>query len=197
MDFSTLCEPIGAAFGLVSVFLTVRNNIWCWPVGIVSVIAYGLFFLQIKLYADASLQLFFLVTGFIGWWQWLKGGANQSELPVTTLTMRQRIACLGIVAAASALCGWLFSIFTDASIPYVDSTVSGLSVTAQLLLTRRKFENWILWIVVDVASIGVYAYKEALITAALYGVFLLLAIRGFFEWKNILKRQPSAASATA
>ncbi len=197
MDFSVLWEPVGAAFGLLSVFLTVRNNIWCWPVGIVSVVAYGVLFFRIKLYADSSLQVFFLVTGVIGWWQWLKGGRDKGELPITLLSRVQRLLSVGLVAVGSLMYGWLLSIFTDASIPFVDSAVAGLSVTAQLLLTRRKFENWVLWIVVDVISVGVYSYKQVYITAALYALFLVLAIRGYFEWKSILKHQPNSVSATA
>jgi nicotinamide mononucleotide transporter len=178
-------ELVGVIFGLISVILTVRASIWSWPVGIISVIAFAVLFFEIKLYADMLLQAFFLVTGFIGWYDWKYGGANRTELPITLLTQRQRLAVgIGLILAIAAV-GYAFDTYTDAHIPFWDAAASGASVVAQILLMRKKLENWYIWIAVDVLSIGIYIYKEVYLTAGLYVVFLGLAIGGLFAWRRL------------
>jgi nicotinamide mononucleotide transporter len=166
-----------------------RENIWNWPVGIVSVTAFLLLFLEVKLYADATLQGFFIITGFIGWRNWAFGGKNRTELRITTLSASQKLLTgVGSIAAILVI-GWLFDTYTDASIPYMDSLASGMSVVAQVLLLRKKLENWYLWIAVDVLSIGIYIYKEVYLTSILYFVFLILSILGVIDWKRSLRQQ--------
>jgi nicotinamide mononucleotide transporter len=185
-------EIVGVVFGLLSVLLTVRQSIWCWPTGIVSVIAYALLFYDIKLYADMLLQVFFLVTSFQGWYLWLHGGAGRSELAITRLSRAQAIALgVGLVLCAAAI-GALFDTYTDAHIPFWDAAASSMSVLAQILLMRKKLENWYLWIMVDVLSIGIYIYKEVYLTAGLYVVFLALAIGGLMAWRKIDAQPPIA-----
>jgi nicotinamide mononucleotide transporter len=180
-------EWTGVITGLLCVWLTVRAHAACWPVGIVSSAAYAWFFYaQLKLYSDALLQLFFIGTGLVGWWQWRHGGSARDELPITRLDTRGRLAALFATAAASGAVGWLFARFTDASLPWLDAATSGMSVTAQLLLVRKKVESWVLWILVDVLSLYLYLAKQARLTALLYGVFLVLATRGLLSWKRSL-----------
>jgi nicotinamide mononucleotide transporter len=188
-------EWVGVAFGLISVYLTVRQSVWCWPTGIISVVAFAILFFQIKLYVDVGLQVFFTVTSLQGWYYWLYGGQNKTELPISFLTRKQ----IAVLALALALCvlviGYVFDTYTDAHIPFWDATASGLSVVAQILLMRKKFENWYLWIAVDVLSIGIYLYKEVYLTAGLYLVFLILAIGGLLAWRNSLKLASSSANS--
>ncbi len=181
-------ELTGVLFGLLTVYFSVKQNIWTWPTGIVSVSAFGFLFFEIKLYADMCLQLFFLWSCIQGWYFWLHGGANRSELTITQLTSRQRILISMAVLGCVVLIGFLFSTFTDAALPYLDSTASGMSVVAQLLMMRKKLEHWYLWITVDVLSIGIYVYKSIPFTAGLYFVFLLLCIRGLMEWRKELAK---------
>lgn len=188
-------EIIGVVFGLLSVYLTVREHIWCWPTGIVSVIAYGLLFYEIKLYADMLLQIFFLVTSFQGWYLWLHGGKDRSELSITRLSRNQIIALgVGLVICAAAI-GYMFDTYTDAHIPFWDAAASSMSVLAQILLMRKKFENWHLWIAVDLLSIGIYVYKEVYLTAGLYVVFLVLAIGGLLAWRRMVIQSPMVSPA--
>lgn len=179
-------EIIGVVFGLLSVYLTVRESVWCWPTGIISVIAFGVLFFQIKLYADMSLQVFFLITSFQGWYYWLYGGEQQTELPITRLTRRQIGQLLCALIMCVVVIGYAFARYTDAHIPFWDATASGMSVLAQILLMRKKLENWHLWIIVDVLSVGIYIYKEVYLTAGLYVVFLMMAIGGLRAWRRSL-----------
>jgi nicotinamide mononucleotide transporter len=189
----TLVEWVGTIFGLLTVWYSVKANILCWPTGMISVAAYAILFFNIKLYADTLLQIFFFIVSIIGWWQWSKRDKNDQTLPVTILSNLNRVLIFFLMIVCIVSSGYLFSRFTDAHIPFWDSTVTGMSVTAQLLLIRKKFENWILWIIVDVLSIGIYFYKEVYLTSFLYLVFLGMATKGFFEWKKQLQPRSKVA----
>lgn len=184
----SIYEVVGVAFGLLSVWLTVRRSIWCWPTGIISVSAFGILFFEIKLYADMMLQVFFLATSFIGWYFWVRGGPDNAGLPISTLSTAQIMLLMAGLAISIFIVGYMFSTYTDAHIPFWDATASGMSVMAQILLMRKKIENWYLWIAVDVLSIGIYIYKEVYLTAGLYIVFLFLATGGLIEWRKALNK---------
>lgn len=183
-----ILEWFSALSALLAVFLTVQRKIICWPIGLVSVCAYGLFFYEIKLYADAGLQAFFFLTGIYGWYYWLKGGPNHGLALIKTLNAKQRVALGIVLTAAIYAVGDYLSRNTDASIPFWDSLTTGLSVAAQLLLMRKFLDSWYLWIAVDVFAIGIYAYKEAWVTCGLYAIFLVLATAGLISWKSALAK---------
>ncbi len=182
-------EIIAVVFGLISVYLTTSQNIWSWPTGLVSVVAFGLLFFDIKLYADVILQAFFFVTGLLGWYWWKFGGKNKTELQVKLLKSVSRWWIFLSIIPCLALMGWLLSNYTDASLPYWDSFISVVSIFAQLLLTKKIFENWILWIAVDIVAIGVYSFKEVYLTTGLYVIFLCLATVGLIKWYRSWQQQ--------
>jgi nicotinamide mononucleotide transporter len=192
----SIIEIVATLTGLISVYLTVKQKILSWPVGIVSVIAFALLFFEIKLYADMALQGFYLITGFIGWYMWKFGGEQKTELKVSTMTNMQRFQIAFVVVPIVYLIGWILRTYTDASLPFIDSLAAALSIVAQLLLMKKYLENWMIWITVDVISVGMYIFKGVYLTAGLYAVFLILAIAGLVEWygswksyeKNIQKR---------
>lgn len=180
-------EIVGAVTGLLCVWLAARQQVWTWPIALVSVACYFIFFYQIRLYADMWLQMFFLVSNLYGWYEWLYGGKNHSELPVTRLSLSQQGLVLLAGAAASGLMGLYFKSFTNASYPLLDSALAAFSVVAQILLTRKKIENWVIWFIVDIAYVGMYWNKAAYVTAVLYFIFLIIAIQGFRDWKKTMQ----------
>ena len=120
-------------------------------------------------------------------------GQIAASSPITRLSRSQMIALgFGLVICAAAI-GYVFDTYTDAHIPFWDAAASSMSVLAQVLLMRKKFENWHLWIAVDVLSIGIYIYKEIYLTAGLYVVFLALAIGGLLAWRKMFV-QPLVAA---
>lgn len=179
-------EIVAAGMGLLSVWLTVKQNIWCWPTGLVMVILYLIIFWQVKLYADMGLQAVYIVLQLYGWYEWLYGGADKSELKVSRLSRQMRQFLVAIALASTLAMGYSLDTYTDASLPYWDSTITVGSLIAQWLLTKKILENWLIWIAVDIFSIGIYFYKILYLTAGLYAVFLLLALSGYFTWKNTL-----------
>ena len=181
-------EWFAAITGLASVVLTARRQSACWPVGLLSVAAYGLFFWRIKLYADSGLQAFFFVSSIYGWWHWTRGGPDRGKALIRILNGRARAGTLAAVAMVAGAIGWALQKHTDASNPFWDALAAVLSVAAQLLLMRKFLDSWFLWIAVDVLSIGLYAVKEAWVTLGLYAVFLVLAIAGCLAWQRAVRR---------
>jgi nicotinamide mononucleotide transporter len=191
-------EIVAAIFGVVSVFLSVRQNIWSWPTAIVNVGLYIIVFYESKLYADTGLQVVYVVLNAYGWYHWLYGGKNRTELPVTRTSPRLRLLLVSIGAAGAAVIGTLLSRNTDAALPYIDAGTTSTSLVAQWMMTRKLLENWIIWVAVDVVYIGMYIYKSLYVTAVLYLIFLILSAMGFVQWRKSLKeREAQSLDAAA
>ncbi|WP_293987480.1 nicotinamide riboside transporter PnuC [Sphingomonas sp.] len=176
-------EGVAALLVLINVWLVARRSIWNYAFGIVGVAIYGWVFFHAKLYSDMLLQVFFLVVQLYGLHQWRRSQAQAGEVVVERLTVATRFAGGAGILVAIALWGWLMHRFTDASFPWWDASVAMTSVAAQILMSVRKLENWWLWIVANVLSIGLYAAKALWITTALYVVLLGLAIWGLARWQ--------------
>jgi nicotinamide mononucleotide transporter len=174
-------EVLAVAATLASVWLSVRRNILTWPTGIIGVSAYFVVFLRARLYADMALQVLFFVQCGYGWWAWRRS-EQRAEPPIRTLSTRGRVTVFAGVGLLAWLAGTLLTRYTDASAPYWDATASALSITANQLLARRLLENWVLWIVADALYVGIFAWKDLRLSAALYALFLGMVIAGLRRW---------------
>jgi nicotinamide mononucleotide transporter len=181
----SLVEWVAAALGIACVALAAKRNLWTYPTGIVSCALVGIVVWEAKLYSDALLQLFFVVVNGYGWWNWRKAMRETGELPVEWLTARERWGWGAGIAVATLVWGGLMHRFTDASYPWPDAAIAITSVVAQILLARRKVDNWLMWIMVDLASIPLYAAKALWIFAALYVAYLVLAVWGALDWWKV------------
>jgi len=121
-----------------------------------------------------------------GWYEWLYGGENRTELRVsrTPRALGIRLAIIGV--ACAAVLGTLLARFTDAALPYIDSATTSTSLVAQWMMTRKILENWSVWVAVDVVYIAMFIFKRLYLTAGLYAVFLVLAVMGYVRWKRSL-----------
>ena len=180
-------EIFGVVFGLVCVWLTVRQNVWCWPFGLISVCFYLIVFYQTKLYADMGLQGVYIILQFYGWYQWLYGGRDRGELAVSRSPVRLNVLLIAIAFAGTATMGYLLATRTDAALPYWDSATTVMSLIAQWMMAKKLLECWLVWITVDVVSVGIYLNKELYLTTILYATFLMLATLGYQEWKKSFK----------
>jgi nicotinamide mononucleotide transporter len=183
---------IAVALGILNVTLVVRRSLWNYPFGIVMVALYAHIFFGARLYSDALLQLFFFVVQIYGWVHWRRAASEAGEIRVERLAPRARRAWFAGIAVTTALWGLGMHRFTNAAFPWWDAAVAILSIAAQLLMTRRYLENWVLWIVVDLLAIGLYAARDLWLTAGLYGVFLLLAAWGLAGWRGAERRMALA-----
>ena len=187
-------ELFAAVLGAISVYLSVRQNIWSWPTAIVNVAVYAVVFYNAKLYADMGLQVVYAVLSVYGWYEWLYGGANRTELHVTRTSPRLGGVLALIALGGAAALGVVLRGATDAALPFMDSFLSSTSLVAQWMMTRKKLENWLVWIAVDVLYVGMFIFKHLYITAGLYTVFLVLAVRGYLDWRTSMAERPAAVA---
>ena len=180
---TTWAAVFGFATGLVNVGLLVRRHILNWPVGILNVALLMLVFWSVGLYADASLQIVYVVLGCYGWWAWLYGGERRTELAVRHTSRREWLilAVAGVVLTAGL---WLFlDRLTESTVPLADALTTALSLLATYGQTRKLVESWWLWIAADLIYIPLYAYKDLWLTSILYIAFLILCVLGLRAWQ--------------
>ncbi|WP_034303497.1 nicotinamide riboside transporter PnuC [Herbaspirillum sp. RV1423] len=190
---TTPLELISFLLALMTVVLNIRQNHWAWLFSIASSGLYGVVFANARLYGDAGLQCVFVAVSVWGWYQWLRGGEQQRPLEASMLSR------IGIVWSGLAwLAGFgVLSVFlrhfTDTDVPHMDGFLTAGSLVGQFLLSRKKIENWLVWIAVDILYVGLYLYKHLSLTAVLYGLFVLLAVAGWRAWKRQERRSVSVA----
>ena len=177
-------EIAAALLGVINVLLVVKRSIWNYPFGIPMVSLYFFVFRDAKLYSDALLQIFFLAIQLYGWWAWTRAERVDHGVAVRWMSRRAQASWLTGTIVATLLWGTGMARFTDAAAPMADATVAGLSVAAQILQSLRRVESWLLWIAVDTVAIGLFAWRGLGVTAALYALFLCLAVLGFVEWRR-------------
>ena len=180
-------EIIAALLGVANVVLIVRRSIWNYPFGLAMVALYGVVFFQAKLYSDAGLQVFFFIVQIYGWWIWYGARDPRGLVRVEKLSNAARVAWCAAISAATLAEGWYLANYTSDSAPWMDANTTAMSVAAQYLLSVRRIENWVLWIVTDIVQIALYAWKGLYPTAVLYVVFLILSAVGLWEWNRQLR----------
>jgi nicotinamide mononucleotide transporter len=178
-----------AAFALSIAMVVANMRVWhgAWPLAIAASALYAVFFAQGKLYGEAALQLFFIAVSVWGWWCWWTARhAQQPSLGVAHTPRKEAI----IYIALSLTCVptfWLFlSKFTDSTVPLADSIPTVLSVIGQIMLARKRIENWLVWVVVNVLSVALFAYKGWWLTTLLYALFAVLSVQGWLSWRRLL-----------
>ena len=191
-DTLLIIEWIAAALGVVNISLLIFRSVWNFPFGIAMVALYILVFFEERLYAEAGLQVFFILAQLWGWWLWVKAGGEDNRVPVRWLDWPSRAVWLMVTAAVSVNLGWIMHAYTNAVLPYADAGIAGASVAAQILLAYRRIENWLIWIAIDVASILLYIDRGLYPTAGLYGGFLVLSLIGLKEWIEAERRARAA-----
>lgn len=181
----SLAEALGFATGAVCVWLVTKGNVWNWPIGIANNIVFAVLFWKTRLYGDFGLQWVYFVLGLYGWWQWLRGGENHTELKVSHTSLTEWIG----IAAFIPLGTWGLKeilLHVNGSAPWLDSFTTILSLAAQYLMCRKSIESWYLWILADLIYVPLYIHRDLNLTAALYAGFLILCIVGLRRWRNEL-----------
>lgn len=176
-------EVSAAVVSVVAVWLTARRSPWCWPVGLVSVVAYAWIFVDAKLYSDTLLQAIFAVLIVYGWHRWLRNLDDDGHVRVASLSPREAVVHLAIGSAAALALGYVMHRYTDASLPWLDAALTAFSLVAQWWQARRHAAAWWLWIAVDVIYVGEYVYKSLPVTAVLYVALIVLAAMGLKSWR--------------
>jgi nicotinamide mononucleotide transporter len=195
-------EAFGALAGIVYVFLEIRQTIWLWPVGIITSAVYIWVFFAGKLYADMSLQGYYLLISILGWYWWLKGskaqrlkGSTEEEervgLKVTRLKLITGLI-LGVVFVFLYSGMWLvLSKFTDSPVPGLDAFITSLSIIATWMLARKIYEHWFLWLVVNLVASILFLTRGLYPTVILYAVYFAMSFIGLKEWRKTMPHPPA------
>jgi nicotinamide mononucleotide transporter len=189
---TTRLELVAVVTGFACVWLAARESLWNFPVAIVSCALFIVVYYRAKLYSDCYLQVLFIGLSLYGWYEWLYGGRGKTELGVSRTTGREWLAGAAFAVAFTIGFGYYLLNHTDAALPHLDSFTTAGSIVAQYLLTRKRLENWLLWILVDVIYVPVLWYKELYPTSALYALYLGLAAYGYWQWRREMLASASA-----
>lgn len=191
-----ILEWVAAGLGLINIALLIFRSQWNFAFAIASVSLYVFIFFESRLYAESGLQVFFILANIWGWTLWRNAadaGSDESRVPVRWLDWTSRTVWLMVTAAISLNLGWLMHRYTNAALPFADSAIAGASVAAQILLGYRRIENWMVWIVIDVAAALLYINRGLYPTAGLYGGMLVMSLIGLKEWIEVERRQRVSA----
>ena len=185
MDLSLILQIVGTALGLLYLWLEYKANIWVWIVGAIMPMVHGLLYLDAGIYADAAMQLYYVGAGIYGLAVWRRS-AKRSDGGRIMHTPYGWIVPLVVVYVMLHIALYvLLTEFTDSRVPFLDSMSTALSITAMWMLSRKLVEQWLVWLVVDMISMGLYIYKGIPITAALYMLYCVLAVLGYLRWRKV------------
>lgn len=179
----TWLELIAFVLAIAMVFCNMRVHPVAWPLAIASSALYGLLFWHLRLYGSAALQALFIAVAFWGWWEWLRGRqADGGRLRVRHLGGRGRAVAAGCALAGWPMVAYYLARHTDSPVPWFDAFPTSVSVVGQWLLGRKYVENWLAWIVANLAGTALYASQALWLTTALYALLLVLAVAGWRVW---------------
>jgi nicotinamide mononucleotide transporter len=183
-------EIVANTVNLVAIALATRNSIHTWWTGILGCVLFGWLFFSSQLYADVTLQVFFIITSALGWWHWAHHRGQCEPRPITRTALSELALTVPLGAFAAFGYGWLLHRFTNAYAPFIDSAVLALSVAGQILLMRRKVETWIFWFLGNTFAVCLFSSRELWITAFFYVLFWINAPIGFLRWRRELRNPP-------
>lgn len=187
-------EIVSVAFGLAYVLLAARENSWCWLCAIFGPGTAIVLFWQGLLKMESALNVYYLLMAIYGWWKWRGGSApSGAALKISSWGIKQHTICWLSIAVLSLLSGYYLSRYTDAALPYLDSFTTWSAIITTWMVTRKILENWLYWLVINSASIYLFLEKEFYLYAALYVIYIVVAIYGYFEWRKHYKHARTSA----
>jgi nicotinamide mononucleotide transporter len=190
-------EIIGAISGLVYLYFSVNQKLWLWPVGIISSAFFVVVFFKSQLYADMSLNIYYLVVSIYGWYHWLRKRDNVSHesIKITTLSEKNWLEYFLITGLLTIGFSWILIHIPEkigwepSSVPVWDAFLTAGSIIATWMLARKVLEQWLWWVVIDSISVGIFIYKGLYFTAGLFVVNTIIAFVGYIKWKKDYKMQ--------
>jgi nicotinamide mononucleotide transporter len=196
MDWLRLIDIIGLVLGLLYLWLEYRANIWLWAVGIIMPIVNSYLLFAKGLYADFGMEFYYVVIAIYGYycWRWGNKTNKGEELPITHYKPRHIVASIitGLILWGGIY--WFLKYHTNSTVPILDSFTTALSAVAMWALARKYLEQWLLWLVVDAVSCGLYIYKGIPFRASLYGLYTVIAVLGYLKWKKMVAADTTTLS---
>lgn len=191
MELKLALQIVGVVLGLLYLYLEYRADIRLWIVGLIMPLVHGALYYNAGLYADFSMQLYYILAGLYGWIVWRNAPRHKSgQTQIRHTPLRIVPALIAVYAVAHVGIYFLLAHFTNSTVPVWDSLTTALCIVAMWMLSRKYVEQWLVWLVVDVVTVGLYLYKDIPLTGGLYALYSALAIAGYLRWR---KQAQSAA----
>ena len=180
-------EILATLTGILYILFSVRASVLLWPFGFISSALYVYVFFASKIYADMSVNLYYVAVSIYGWIHWQRKGhdAEEGEMLILNLTRKQWLVSLFLTGILYLIISWILVRFTDSDVPYLDSFTTSASIVATWMLARKIVEHWLFWIIIDTVSAGLYVYKGLYPTVVLYIILTVFAVVGYIEWTKI------------
>src|SRR5476651_1412472 len=191
----SVLEAIAVITGLLCVYLAAINNIWNWPVAIISTVITIYVMAKTGFYADMLQYTYLTIINIYGWYFWSRKGANEIKKPVMRITGKQMLYTLLAVAFITPALGYTLITFTaklnyrPPAFPYLDSFCTVVSLSAQVLMARKVLENWLMWVLVDIIYVVIYYIKGLEAYAFMFAVYIVIALIGYFDWRKDYRKQ--------
>lgn len=190
IDWKLVLQIAGVILGLLYLWLEYKADIRLWIVGLIMPIVHGILYYKSGLYADCSMQVYYVLAGLYGWIVWRNAPRKKSApLSIDYTPLRLLGWLIGAFVAAQAAIYFLLIAFTNSTVPFWDSTTTAASIVALWMLSRKYVEQWLVWLAVDLVSMGLYVYKGIPLTAGLYGLYSVLAVVGYLKWRKIINQR--------
>ena len=181
-------EWFGLITGIIYVILAVYEKPSCWIFGILSSIAIAWkSFVDYKLIADGFLQVFYVIIGIIGIWNWINGRVGQHEKPITESPIVFHLIAISFCLLVSIPLSSILIQYAGAKYGFPDTVISLLSIWATILLVQKDVHNWIYWVILDIMLMWLYYISGGYLFALLLLIYTLIAIVGFIQWRNHLR----------
>lgn len=184
---TTIVEWLAVLSSVIYVVLASKRSVYCWPFAFVGSALFVYMCFNAQLYIESILQFFYVIMAVVGWLSWTKSVNDEQPIKIGSVKYHFiNVVASGFVAV---LLGYVFDEYTEQANPYVDAFTTCYSLLATFMVTKKILENWIYWIVIDIASIYLYAQRGFNLAAFQYGIFTILAIVGFVIWWKEYKKQ--------
>lgn len=185
--FATLC-------GLIYIIFSVKGNKLLWIFGLITSALYVYVFFDVGIYADMGINLYYVAVSVYGWIHW-SHKKEQPDLLISRISWREGVISLFVITFIYFVIDFVLVYFTDSDVAHLDAFTTSASIVATWMLARKILEQWIIWIVVDAVSVGLYIYKGLMPTVILFLVYTILACAGYFQWLKQWRQQQIALSS--
>ena len=178
----SILETVAVIFSLLYVYLAAHQNNLCWLAAVISVSLYIYICFDAKLYAETVLQVFYFLMAIYGFYSWKK---NNSQLQISTWPIKKHLFIILLGTILTFFLGFIFSNFTDAEMPLVDSFTTVFSVFATYMVVKKILSNWLYFIIIDIISTYLYFSRDLHLTSLLFLLYTFIAVAGFIKWNRI------------
>ena len=182
-------DIVTTVLGLAYILLEYTASVWMWLVGFLMQALGIVLYYQKGLYADCGMEFYYLSMTVYGYWKWVRGSVSKESLPISHFPKRLVLPWLLLIAAVWGIIYWLLITFTNSNVPLADSFTTALSIVGIWALAHKYLEQWFIWIAVDVVTCVLYFYKDIPFKASLYGLYVVIAVFGYFKWKKLMQKQ--------